>query len=102
MYNETTKNLVSNTIQVNGMLTVSIATTVALQAYDKVLEVVSQEINQIETILQNGRDICYESKGMRSIKMFDKRNHLWEKKKTLDNIYFKVSTLRYNLRIEVK
>lgn len=102
MNNETTKNLVSNTIQVNGMLTVSIANTVALQAYDKVLEVVSQEMNQIETILQNGRDICYQSKGMRSIKMFDKRNHLWEKKKTLENIYFKVSTLRYNLRIEVK
>lgn len=102
MNNEMTNNLVSNTIQVNGMLTVSIATAVALQALDKVLDVVSLEINQIETILQNGRDICYQSKGMRSIKMFDKRNHLWEKKKTLDNIFYKVSTLRYNLRIEVK
>lgn len=97
-----TNNLVSNTIQVNGMLTVNIATAVALQALDKVLDVVSLEINQIETILQNGRDICYQSKGMRSIKMFDKRNHLWDRKKALDNIFYKVSTLRYNLRIEVK
>lgn len=97
-----TNNQVSNTIQVNGMLTVSIATAVALQALDKVLDVVSLEINKIDTILQNGRDICYQSQGMRSIKMFDKRNHLWEKKKTLDNIFYKVSTLRYNLRIEVK
>ena len=102
MNNETTNNLVSNTIQVNGMLTVSIATAVALQALDKVLDVVSQEINQIDTILQNGREICYQSKGMRSIKMFDKRNHLWEKKGILDNILYKVATLRYNLRIEVK
>lgn len=102
MNNEMTNNLVSNTIQVNGMLTVSIATAVALQALDKVLDVVSQEINQIDTILENGRDICYQSTGMRSHKIFDKRSHLWEKKKTLDNIFYKVSTLRYNLRIEVK
>lgn len=102
MNNETTKNLVSNTIQVNGMLTVSIATAVALQAYDKVAEVLSQEISLIETILENGRDICYQSKGMKSIRMFDKRNHLWEKKSILENILYKVSTLRYNLRIEVK
>lgn len=102
MNNETTKNLVSNTIQVNGRLAVSIATTVALQAYDKVLEVVSQEMNQIETILQNGRDICYQSKGIRMSRMFDRRNHLWGKKRLLDNIYGKVATMRYNLRIEVK
>lgn len=102
MNNEMTNNPVSNTIQVNGMLKVSIATAVALQALDKVLDVVSLEINQIETILQNGREICYQSQGMRSIKMFEKRNHLWEKKKTLDNIFYKVATLRYNLRIEVK
>lgn len=102
MNNETTKNLVSNTIQVNGMLTVSIATTVALQAYDKVLEVVSQEMNQIETILGNGREICEQSKGTRSIRMFDRRNQLWKKKRALEDIYFKVATLRYNLRIEVK
>lgn len=102
MNNETTKNLVSNTIQVNGMLSVSLATTVALQAYDKVLEVVSQETNQIDTILKNGRDIFYQSKGMRSIKISDKRHRLWEKKRTLDNIYYKVATLRYNLRIELK
>lgn len=102
MNNEMTKNQVSNTIQVNGQLTVSIATIASLQAYDKVLEIVSQEVNQIETILQNGRDICFQSQGMRGQRMFEKRNHLWEKKRTLDNIFYKVSTLRYNLVIEVK
>lgn len=102
MNNETTKNLVSNTIQVNGMLTVSIATTVALQAYDKVLEVVNQELNQIDTIISNGREICEQSTGIRSIRMFDRRNAIWKKKRALEDIYYKVAELRYNLRIEVK
>lgn len=102
MNNEMTNNLVSNTIQVNGMLTVSIATAVALQALDKVLEVINQELTLVDTIISNGREICEQSKGIRSVRKFDKRNSIWKKKRALEDIYFKVAELRYNLRIEIK
>lgn len=101
MKNEMTNKALSNAIQVVDSEMLRVAEAAMSNAYDNILEMLSIQMNNYSTVLDDPANVLMTSYGSRFDKIYNQKQKVWRIYYKLSEIYGKVAEMRYNNKIKV-
>ena len=102
MNNEMTNEMLTSAIHEVSYEMLKLAETAMNNAYDNVIEMLSQKQNMYMNILDDHANVLQTSYGDRWYKLWKQREKVWISYYLIQEIYGKVCEMRYNTSLKVK
>lgn len=102
MNNEMTNEMLTSAIHEVSYEMLKLAETAMNNAYDNVIEMLSQKQNMYRNILEDHANVLQTSYGDRWNKLWKQREKVWISYYVIQEIYGKVCEMRYNTSLKVK
>ena len=102
MNNEMTNEMLTSAIHEVSYEMLKLVETAMNNAYDNVIEMLSQKLNMYRNILDDHANVLQTSYGDRWNKLWKQREKVWISYYVIQEIYGKVCEMRYNTSLKVK
>ena len=102
MNNEMTNEMLTSAIHEVSYEMLKLAETAMNNAYDNVIEMLSQKQNMYMNILEDHANVLQTTYGDRWNKLWKQKQKVWTSYYVIQEIYGKVCEMRYNTSLKVK
>lgn len=102
MNNEMTNEMLTSAIHEVSYEMLKLAETAMNNAYDNVIEMLSQKQNMYMNILEDHANVLQTTYGDRWNKLWKQKQKVWISYYVIQEIYGKVCEMRYNTSLKVK
>ena len=102
MNNEMTNEMLTSAIHEASYEMLKLAETAMNNAYDNVIEMLSQKQNMYMNILEDHANVLQTTYGDRWNKLWKQKQKVWTSYYVIQEIYGKVCEMRYNTSLKVK